>query len=502
MSYDQAFVMSFRAWLSVVAIGLSGCSSAANDASEAPGTDGGLLLDTGGITLDTSIYDVSQDAPIVPDPPFETRTFVEDDTAFLNPERGWMDGSGIALTDGASYEDIRTKNFTLAYGKVRLDSYKNSALPKTFLDALDAGFGRVRAAGIKVVLRFVYNDGTGGDAPEARVLEHIAQLAPVIAKNIDAIAVWQAGFIGAWGEWHSSTNGLDSPTSRKKIVSALLAALPKERMIQLRTPHFKAEIWKDPTPESLWFTKEDQARVGHHNDCFLASSSDEGTYLDPVATWKDWLEKDVRVLPMGGESCRKTTLTACSNAKTELARFRWSFYNPYWHPDVFAQWGTEGCRDEIGNKLGYRIVLTEASYAKMIAPGGVLPLKFTVKNVGYAPMFNPRPVKVVLDDGKTRHVATLNVDPRRWLPGMISTVAARLRVPASVAVGNARLELWLPDASAPLMLRPEYSVRLATKDIWDAKRGTHVLADSLPIDPSAPGQVDPTAKEFAPIPPL
>jgi hypothetical protein len=475
-----------------------GCSSASEADGAMPadaGDDGsGLSLDTGGV------LDVSTETPVVPDPPFETRTFTEDDTAFQNPERGWMDGSGIGLTDGASYEDIRSNNFSLAYAKVRLDSYRYTSLPKSFLDALDAGFGRVRAAGIKVVLRFVYNDGTGGDAPEARVLEHIGQLGPVVAKNIDAIAVWQAGFIGLWGEWHSSTNGLDNPTSHKKIVSALLAALPKERMIQLRTPHFKAEIWKEPTPESLWFSGESQARVGQHNDCFLASANDEGTYLDPVTTWKDWLEKDVRALPMGGESCRKTTLTGCDNAKTELARFRWSFYNPYWHPDVFAQWGAEGCRDEIGKRLGYRLVLQEASFGKSIAPGGVLPLKFTVKNVGYAPMFNPRPVKIVLDDGKTRHVATLEVDPRRWMPGTTSTVSVRLRVPASVTLGTGRVELWLPDASSALMLRPEYSVRLASQGIWDDKRGTNLITDSLPIDPTAPGQIDSTAKDFAPIP--
>ncbi len=494
-------------WIALSGLVIFGCSSTTETGPAPAETDGGAL--DGGGTLDTgvavdgggddAVVDSGADAPVVPDPPPDTPTYTAYDAAFRNPQRGWMDGSGIALTDSESYEDIRDDGFTLAYGKVRLDAYKNASLPKSFLDALDAGFGRVRAAGIKVVLRFVYNDGSGGDAPEARVLEHIGQLGPVLAKNVDAIAVWQGGFIGRWGEWHGSTNGLDTEASRKKILAAMLAALPKERMVQIRTPHFKAESWKDPTPESQWFGGGDQARVGHHNDCFLASASDEGTYLDPIATWKDWLEQDVRALPMGGESCRKNTLTECSNAKTELARFRWSFYNPYWHPDVFEQWGDEGCRDEIGKKLGYRIVLEKAEIATAVAPGGVLPLKLEVKNVGYAPMFNPRPVKIVLDDGETRHVATLDVDPRRWMPGATSTISVRLRVPASVAVGSARLELWLPDASPALSSRPEYAVRVASKDVWDGTRGTNVLTDALPIDPSAPGPVDPTATAFAPL---
>jgi hypothetical protein len=488
--------------LLVVAILAAGCSAGDESAVEGdPSTQ-----DTGEADTffpppsDTSPSDTASTdtAMVLPDPPTITKTFVEDDTVFLNPERGIFDGSGIALVDGASYEGIRTKNFTLAYAKVRLDAFRSTAISKSTLDALDAGFDRVRAAGIKVVLRFVYNDGTGGDASESQILAHISQLAPILQKNSDAIAVWQGGFIGLWGEWHSSTNGLDNPTSRKNIITAMLAALPKDRMVQIRTPHFKSDIWKDPTPETAWFSGTNQARVGHHNDCFLASSTDEGTYLDPT-TEKDWLEKDVKALPMGGESCKKTTYTTCDNAKKELARFRWSFYNQYWHPDVWTQWAAEGCRDEISKKLGYRIVLDEASFAKAVAPGGVLPIKLKLRNIGYAPMFNPRPVKIVLDDGKTRHVATLEVDPRKWMPGGPYEVSARLRLPATAAAGNARLELWLPDASMAISLRPEYAVRIASTGVWDAKRGTNVLTDALPIDPSAAGDVDMTAKDFVPI---
>lgn len=485
--------------LALVAL-IVGCTGSSEETSTGTGSPDSAAIDTATIEPSDAPFDTTTtDVAAVPDPDVVPHAFTEDDAAFLNPERGWMDGGGIGLTDGASYESIRTKNFTLAYGKVRLDAFKASSIPKSTLDALDAGFVRVRAAGIKVVLRFVYNDGTGGDAAESWVLKHIAELGPVLQKNVDAIAVWQGGFIGAWGEWHSSTNGLDTPSSRKKIIEAMLAVWPKDRMLQIRTPHFKAELWKDPTPAAKMFSGESQARVGHHNDCFLASPSDEGTYIDPVATWKDWLEKDVVGVPMGGESCRKNVLTSCDNSKKELARFRWSFYNPFWHPDVFTQWGTEGCKEEIGKKLGYRLVLDEASFPKKAPPGGVLPLKLKIRNVGYAPMFNPRPVNIVLDDGKTRHVARLDVDPRKWLPGGPYEISVRLRVPATAVAGNARLELWLPDASTAIALRPEYAVRIASKGVWDPMRGSNVLAESLPIDPGAPGAVDMTAKEFQQI---
>jgi hypothetical protein len=47
--------------------------------------------------------------------------------------------------------------------------------------------------------------------------------------------------------------------------------------------------------------------------------------------------------------------------------------------------------------------------------------------------------------------------------------------------------------------RAEYSVRFASKDVWDSAKGTNVLTKSLPIDATVTGDIDPTAKEFAPL---
>jgi regulator of RNase E activity RraA len=53
----------------------------------------------------------------------------------------------------------------------------------------------------------------------------------------DVIVWMEAGFIGAWGEWHSSTNGLDkSVEAKRQVVDALLDALPETRSVQLRYP--------------------------------------------------------------------------------------------------------------------------------------------------------------------------------------------------------------------------------------------------------------------------
>ena len=78
---------------------------------------------------------------------------------------------------------------------------------------MDTYFNKLRELGKKAVLRFAYETafmGRAGSGPTLEdVLRHMEQLKPFLAQNTDVIQVVQAGFIGAWGEWHSSFHGLE-----------------------------------------------------------------------------------------------------------------------------------------------------------------------------------------------------------------------------------------------------------------------------------------------------
>ena len=87
-------------------------------------------------------------------------------------------------------------------------------------------------------LEVAHTDG-GADAPKARILAHIQQLRPLIWAHGDVIALMQAGFIGAWGEWHGSTSGNDNDATRAEILNALLDTLSPSRAVEVRTPMFK-----------------------------------------------------------------------------------------------------------------------------------------------------------------------------------------------------------------------------------------------------------------------
>lgn len=442
-----------------------------------------------------------------PEPATTTSTFTASSASFSNPERGWMEGGGIAVSGADDDAGFRAAGYALVYGKVRLDAWRSKkTIDASRLSDLDAGFANARKAGIKVVLRFVYNDGPGGDAPLDVVLAHIGQLGPIVTKNVDVVAVWQAGFIGQWGEWHDSTNGLDTSSARKSIVDALLAAMPTTRMTQVRVPMHKADWFPTALDPSHAFDGSEQARIGHHDDCFLADVDDYGTYASPIDTWKKYVSDDTRFTPHGGETCPAPSGSTarwadCAASQTEMALLHTSFLNNLWDPNAITFWRDHGCLDAIGNALGYRLALEKVEWSAKVRPGGALAMHFELENKGYSAPFNPRAVRVVITNGTTTKSAVLpSIEWRSWSPSSAIAFDAKLRIPATLAAGNYSIALWLPDDADAIRDRPEYAVRLANDGVWDAAHGWNVVTKTLAVDPSATGSYDPTATDFAPIP--
>ena len=77
---------------------------------------------------------------------------------------------------------------------------------------------------------------------------------------------------------------------------------------------------------------------------------------------------------------------------------------------------------------------------------------------------------------KEKYRFNLNTDPRLWAAGKTTTIAAEVSLPSSLRKGKYTLYLHLPDPYPTLYDRPEYSIRLANKDLWDAQTGYNALA--------------------------
>jgi hypothetical protein len=124
------------------------------------------------------------------------------------------------------------------------------------------------------------------------------------------IDVVQSGFVGAWGEGAYSqnftTNGVITDadwTERKAVVTRVLSAVPAGRMVQVRTPTMKQKMYgTTPLAPAAAYTGSGAARGGHHNDCFLASSDDKNTYVDPDLEYP-YLQAETTYVAMGGETC-------------------------------------------------------------------------------------------------------------------------------------------------------------------------------------------------------
>jgi Domain of unknown function (DUF4832)/Domain of unknown function (DUF4874) len=416
----------------------------------------------------------------------------------LNPERGFH--NDIELMTSSDFSDVRRQGYTISRAYIRLDEYRNSSLPPKFLAQLDRQLQLVRSAGIKVIPRFSYNFPTGaGDmenAPDASLnltIAHINQLKPILQRNADVIAVLQGGFIGAWGEWHSSKNELDRPPAKAKILTALLAAMPMNRMVQVRYPHDIKTNYPQALSIASAFRGGSQARVGFKNDCFLANQSDAGTYSPDLPTLKSYISQIAPFVVVGGETCQVTPTehrSDCPTAEAELARFHWSYLNANFYTADLDRWKQEGCYTKISRNLGYRLQLVRSSFPSQAQRNRQLTGSFVIKNSGYASPFNPRGLALILRHRSTGKIYQLPIlkslskthDPRFWLPqvGEI-TVDVRAKIPPAAPSGTYDLLLNLPDPMPKLANRPEYSIRLANEQIWEAKTGFNSLRRTVQL---------------------
>jgi len=431
------------------------------------------------------------------EPPLQTITFQPSTANLLNPERGFFQFRDLTNTSG--YNTVRSQGQSLIYGRILANNFRNSPFSPSFLDSIQAGFDAARANGIKVKPRVAYNDDGGADAPKSVILNHIQQLKPLWEANKDVIFTMDAGFIGGWGEWHSSQNGLDNNEDRTEILTAILDALPEDRTVSIRTPHFKREIFNgSPSDDTLKITAanafdgSDLSRVGHVNDCFLASATDFGTYVTPGWSRQDELDYiggESRFGPQGGETCAQSTFSTGANAISEMEQLHTDYMNIDYNPAVIQDWVDDGSFDEINNRLGYRYELQTAALPDAVKPSGLLEIQFDIDNVGFGELFNPRNVEVTLENNATGVIssAPLQVDPRFWSGGTSNQVQAYLGIPEDMQEGTYTVGLKMPDFEASISDDVRYSLQFANTGVWDAATGINILKTDLQITGSADG---------------
>ncbi len=453
---------------------------------------------------------------------------------FANPERGFMqftetsstnytplDATGLAFWRtlnqpfGADY----TIYSTLGYRGFYLESFTNGPISNAYLSAMQQDFDVAREAGVKFVVRFAYTHKDTppfGDAPKNIVLQHIAQLKPILQANADVVAVLQMGFIGAWGEgYYTDHFGFGSLTEqnwedRVEVLNALLDAMPPERSVQVRVPQTKQKavygVFALPNSAPLTITEAwentPKARIGFANDCFLSSFDDQGTYenYDLNATgcdtcaFKPYFANDSQFVPVGGETCIDwDPFSDCveqpgGGAQQEMSRMHFSYLNAGWNNAVNNEWVSGGCIEEIKQRLGYRLELQTAEYPTECRPGQTVSVKIDLKNKGFAAPFNPRLLRLLLRNtsDSTIWYVDLPDNPRSWLPtDQIHSIEHSLCLPMVMPAGNYELLLHLADPYPALSARPEYAIRLANENTWESGTGYNRLLHQITVNNTA-----------------
>lgn len=412
-------------------------------------------------------------------------------TIFPNPERGFIKTMGV-MAEGAALNAsqltlLRGQNVTMILRVFYLDAFKDKTMSNAQLSLIETDLATIRDAGLKTILRFAYTDDMEGtDAPLAIVEQHLDQLKPVFENNKDVIAFVQAGFIGAWGEWHSSSNGLATVENERKVLEKLLSVLPTDIMAQVRTPGAKQQIFNNTAAltSELAYTAEARARVGHHNDCFLSGGTDYGTYNN-VEAEKQYISNEALYVPTGGETCPPTGGydPTCAEGRREMKLLKWTYLNLDWYPATINAWKSSGCFDEFQTYLGYRLALVDGKFPDEVPEGGNLAIDINLTNKGYAPLYHKKNTALVLKNTANgnfyeKPVAT---DLRLCKPSATFNVKESISI-AGIPAGTYELFLRIADQDETLASRVEYAVRLANTNAWvEAYNGMNSLNKQVVI---------------------
>ena len=447
------------------------------------------------------------------------------------------------ILDAQRYE---SHGLTLAQTYCYLDGFVGKPISEEKLDLLQKSLDNLRKRGLKAVLRFAYEkDMSRRSGPTLQdIIRHIEQLAPVIHKNMDVIYVMQAGFIGAWGEWHSSGHELEKDhASLAAIVSEVLDVLPADVMTQVRVPKYKRWVLEQPilggvhqlVDAQTAHTDSPAARIGFHNDGFLANNTCGGTwpepphYSNPGNPEFEYMTDESPYIPIDGELFWADQGGKVDGLKAAI-RMRLHHYSSFSLAHSFSEkegkpfsiddWmqtplteeevsaaklplSHDYFRDASGNQvartqfeyirdhLGYRIEIQRATFPGVISKGGKLTAEAELINRGFSTIHNPRPVYLVLIDvnGSVAEFAVKDADPRKWQPyepddedykPLIHRIGIEVQLPDTLKPGWYQLGLWMPDGLESLQLDSRYAIRVSNRDLpwWtgdDYTYGVNIL---------------------------
>ncbi|MCM1044476.1 MAG: DUF4832 domain-containing protein [Candidatus Gastranaerophilales bacterium] len=375
----------------------------------------------------------------------ESIAFTESAKRLDNPNRGFYYMHGFRIDDEETdYREEVAKRFCrdedteLAMIQVNLQAYRNRPISQEGLENLERLFQALEAVDKRYIVRFLYDwDGEIEDyEPEKLevILEHIRQTGPVLRKHRGAVFTLQGLFIGNWGEM----NGTEFANQEdiRLLAEQLYESTGGELFLAVRMPmqwRMATGVAWPPERETESLSALEDAgqeasvglafRLGLYNDGMLGSWSDYGTYGDQTreehGAFTYWNREEelafqeelCKTVPMGGEVIIDNPYNDFENALVDMKRMHVTYLNKDFDKNVLDKWARytvseEGCFQGMDGltymerHLGYRLLIADVDL-RYASEEDLLSVSAAVRNVGFAPLYDPAAVRIRLVDSVT-----------------------------------------------------------------------------------------------------
>ena len=424
--------------------------------------------------------------------------YEESKETLRNPDRGFYKLVQIELQEGNenfsdfedTIEDISEEDTDVSIISFQLNLKnfvsKTQLLEKKIED-INQYFSIMREYGYQVIFRVVY-DSEGKENPEPEfdeILTQIESLKDVYTKNEDIILVVEAGFLGSYGEWHDGKYDEDKE-KRNELIKKLLSTIPESIQINLRKPSFITDyIGNDEavTKENA-FSNDEIARLGLHNDGYLASDTDLGTYEEDERNESlIWQEKQTLFTIFGGECQNKDSIyTDLEKAISDMKKRHCVYLNKTYDREVKEKWkqvqysnNSDIYNGETGYKyiqdhLGYRLVLRESDM--QIQPNTRnIEIEMNIENVGFANIVRKKQVEVILKNGDKKYNIKTDIDIREEEKDGFYEFTILEKIPENIDIGNYEVYVNIQEPFESLQDNDNYKIKLANIDMWDTNVG-------------------------------
>lgn len=369
----------------------------------------------------------------------ENNTFTESARELRNPNRGFYRLYIFPITDEKQdypqlvtelyQEDAETRLMLI---QICLKSYRQGAISKEGLANIEALFDALDVLDKQLIVRFTYDSEGENERYEPErldiILVHMEQLSYILHEYSGKIFTLQGLFIGNWGEMNGTR--YSSSEDLRRLAGKLARVTDQSTYLAVRSPAQWRSIMQSQSANGSGGALA--SRLGLFNDGMLGNESDYGTYKtgkemgdpqfprlrrDAELKFQDGLCSEV---PNGGEVINDNFYNDLSRAIRDFEMMHVTYLNKTYDQAVLDKWaGTvvtqDGCFQGmdgltyIERHLGYRLTIVDAGL-RYQSSEDMLTAEVTLKNVGFAPMYKPAKIRMILYDEKNDAVLIYPID--------------------------------------------------------------------------------------------